>query len=268
MIAASAKGLLYLVPTPLDFGCDLPAQPPLSDVLPEQTLRIAACTSHWISENAKSTRAFLKRVATTHPLVQPLQAMHISELPRVLHKKGDFGAEPISDQALQPLLTPALNGHPVGLVSEAGMPAIADPGARVVRLAHKLGIRVVPLVGPSSLLLALAASGMNGQRFAFVGYLPQNTTERQHAIGQLEARAHKLCETQVFIETPFRNQALLDGLLQTIKPHTVLAVSSGLTLEGTSASTGLQSFSAPASVWRQQPHRLNLTLPAVFAIAP
>ena len=268
MSTAPTKGTLYLIPTPLDFGCDLPVLPPLSDVLPEQTLSIAANTIHWVTENAKSTRAFLKRVNATHPLAQAIQALYISEMPRALHKKGDFGAAPISDHELQPLLAPALNGHSIGLVSEAGMPAIADPGARIVRLAHKLGIPVMPLVGPSSLLLALAASGMNGQRFAFVGYLPQHTSERQQAIEKLEARAHQQGETQVFIETPFRNQALLDGLLKTLKPNTMLAVSSGLTLGPTTHEAGQKSFSAPASDWRQRPHGLDLSLPAVFAIAP
>jgi len=268
MNQAPAKGMLYLIPTPLDFGCDLPALPPLSDVLPEQTLRIAAGTTHWITENAKSTRAFLKRVNATHPLALPMQAIQINEMPKALHKKGDFGANPVPDQELKPLLAPALQGQPIGLVSEAGMPAIADPGARIVRLAHKLAIPVMPLVGPSSLLLALAASGMNGQRFAFVGYLPQNASERQQAILQLEARAHQLGETQVFIETPFRNQALLEGLLKTLKPHTMLGVSSGLTLGTSPDNSHLKSFSAPASSWRQHPHPLDLSFPAVFAIAP
>ena len=268
MSASPVKGKLYLIPTPLDFGCDPSDCSPLSDVLPDQTLRIAANTTHWVTENAKSTRAFLKRVHATHPLAQPLQAMLISEMPRALHKRGDFGAEPISDVELRPFLTPALQGQNIGLVSEAGMPAIADPGARFVRLAHKLGIPVMPLVGPSSLLLALAASGMNGQRFAFVGYLPQHTNDRLQAIEKLEARAHQQGETQLFIETPFRNQALLDSLLKTLKPHTMLAVSSGLTVGDNTKEGRSTSFSAPASDWRQRPHHLDLSLPSVFAIAP
>ena len=168
MTAATQKGTLYLVPTPLDFGCDI--QAPITDVLPLETLRVAAGVTHWITENAKSTRAFLKRVDAHAPLAKTIQENTITELPREVHKKGDHTGE----FDAKPMLKAALAGHDVGLVSEAGMPAVADPGSSVVRAAHELGIRVVPLVGPVSLLLALAASGLNGQNFAFVGYLPQD----------------------------------------------------------------------------------------------
>ncbi len=155
--AAKALGTLYLVPTPLDFGCD--TQTPINDVLPQETLRVAANVSHWITENAKSTRAFLKRVDACVPLKQTIQEIHITELPREVHKKGDHIQTHGQGFDAKPLLQAAMAGHDVALVSEAGMPAVADPGASVVRAAHDLGLRVVPLVGPVSLLLALAASG-------------------------------------------------------------------------------------------------------------
>ena len=153
---AAAKGTLYLVPTPLDHGCD--TQSPLEDVLPLGTIKAAAALTHWLSENAKSTRAFLKRVDALVPLAQPIQAQQITELPREVHKKGDHGGAARFDA--RPLLAPALQGQDVGLISEAGMPAVADPGSSVVRAAHGLGITVVPLVGPVSILLArLPAAG-------------------------------------------------------------------------------------------------------------
>ena len=177
MSAPATTGTLYLVPTPLDFGCpDASQDAGLLAALPAQTLQIAAGIEHWITENAKSTRAFLKRVGQQHPLSRPLQEQHIQELPRQVHKKGDHA--PQSGFDARPLLAAAVQGHAIGLVSEAGMPAIADPGASVVRAAHALGLAVVPLVGPVSLMLALAASGLNGQHFAFVGYLPQDSHAR------------------------------------------------------------------------------------------
>jgi MFS family permease len=163
-----AKGKLYLVPAPLDFGCDV--QAPLQDVLPLGTLQTAAGITHWICENAKSARAYLKRIDAVAPLAAPLQAQAIQELPREVHKKGDHAGQ----FDARPLLAAALEGRDIGLLSEAGMPAVADPGSSVARAAHDLGIEVVPLTGPVSLLLALAASGLNGQNFAFVGYLPQD----------------------------------------------------------------------------------------------
>ncbi len=151
------KGTLYLVPTPLDFGCDTSV--PIADVLPQETLRVASGLTHWITENAKSTRAFLKRVNEVTPLALALQDIQITELPRAVHKKGDHQGE----FDAKPLLALALKGENIGLVSEAGMPAVADPGSSVVLAAHQLGIRVVPLVGPVSLLLALALQRWRGK---------------------------------------------------------------------------------------------------------
>jgi hypothetical protein len=130
----------------------------------------ASQLSCWICENAKSTRAYLKRIDALHPLSAPLQSQQIQELPREVHKKGDHSG----NFDARPLLAAALEGRDMGLVSEAGMPAIADPGSSVVRAAHDLGLEVVPLTGPMSLMLALAASGLNGQSFAFAGYVPQD----------------------------------------------------------------------------------------------
>jgi len=196
-------GTLYLVPAPLDFGCETLA--PLERVMPEATLAVAATLTHWVCENAKSTRAYLKRIHATHPLRLPLQEMQLQELPHTVHKKGDHQGH----FDARPLLQAALRGENIGLVSEAGMPAIADPGSSGVRAAHELGLPVVPLVGPVSLLLALAASGLNGQSFAFVGYLPSTPAERSQRIRELEALALKTGQTQLFIETPYRNAALL-----------------------------------------------------------
>ena len=221
-----SRGTLYLVPSPLDFGCE--PQTPLQEVMPDATLAVAARLSHWISENARSTRAYLKRIDACHRLALPIQALQIQELPRELHKKGDHDGR----FDARALLAPALAGQDMGLVSEAGMPAIADPGASVVRAAHELGLPVVPLTGPVSLVLALAASGLNGQNFAFVGYLPQDASQRKTRLRELEGLAMRTGQTQIFIETPYRNTALLEALLQGLQPSTRLALSCGLSLAG------------------------------------
>jgi 16S rRNA (cytidine1402-2'-O)-methyltransferase len=138
---------------------------------------------------------------------------------------------------LEALLQPLLDGEDVGLLSEAGCPAVADPGANLVRLAHRRGVRVVPLVGPSSLLLALMASGLNGQSFAFLGYLPAEKAERVKRIGEIEAASQRLDQAQIFIETPYRNNQLLQDLVQTCHGETELCVASDLTLATESVAT-------------------------------
>ena len=253
---ATPLGKLFLVPTPLDFLCA--TQVPLSQVLPAGTVQAASHIAHWIGENAKSTRAFLKRIDLEQPLNTPLQAQHITELPRLVHKKGDLKA----GGDMRPLLQAALQGHDIGLLSEAGMPAVADPGSSVVRAAHDLGLQVVPLVGPSALLLALAASGLNGQQFAFVGYLPQDAAERDARIKALEKHALKTGETQVFIETPYRNTAMLSALLGSLQSHTRLAVCSHLTLP----EMRIQSHSV--ADWKRHPQAPDKNTPAVFALGP
>lgn len=247
-------GKLYLVPTPLDFGTlDANGEPPdLREVLPLAVIEQAARLTHWVVENARTARAFLKRVDRIAPLRVPLQQMQVVELPRP--PKGRPPAAPVVTAAL---LQPATqHGHDVGLLSEAGMPAVADPGADVVKLAHGMGIEVVPLVGPSSLLLALAASGMNGQSFAFVGYLPVAEAERARRIQELEAHSRKHGQTQLVIETPYRNAALLHALVTHLHPRTRLSVSCGLTLAGG------WTHSLPVQDWRQPRAGPVPTLPA------
>lgn len=248
------KGKLYLVPAPLDFGCDELA--PLQDVMPLGTLKIAAGLTCWICENAKSTRAYLKRVNEVEPLAQPLQALQILELPREVHKKGDHHG----NFDARPMLIAAIEGRDMGLVSEAGMPAIADPGSSVVRAAHNLGIQVLALTGPMSLMLALAASGLNGQGFAFVGYLPQDSGDRAQRLRELESLALKTGQTQIFIETPYRNTVLLQALLQTLQGNTRLALSCGLTMQSG------WSRSLQVSDWKKDKMATPLALPTVFCI--
>lgn len=248
------RGKLYLVPAPLDFGCDSPTD--LQDTMPRGTLTVAARLQYWVCENAKSTRAYLNRVNDITPLSHPLQTLHLQELPREVHKKGDHGG----NFDARHLLAPALEGHDLGLVSEAGMPAVADPGSSVVRAAHDLGLEVIPLTGPVSLLLALAASGLNGQSFAFAGYLPQDAAERARRIRELESLALKTGQTQLFIETPYRNAAMLQTLLQTLQHNTRLAVCSGLTLSRSLCR------SDTAKNWRQKTSPLDNSTPAVFAL--
>lgn len=250
----SVPGTLYLVPAPLDFGCA--SQVPLDQVMPSGTLEVAASLQHWVCENAKSTRAYLKRIAETHPLCAPLQAMSLQELPHEVHKKGDHQGQ----FDARPLLRAALQGENIGLVSEAGMPAIADPGSSVVRAAHDMGLRVVPLVGPVSLLLAMAASGLNGQSFAFVGYLPSAPSERLQRIRELESVALKTGQTQIFIETPYRNVAMLQALLQTLQHNTRLATASSLTLAQSACHSDL------VKNWKHKPWTLENTKPTVFAV--
>jgi len=252
-------GKLFLVPAPLDFGCDEDID--LQQVMPMGTISAAANITHWICESAKTTRAYLKRINACTPLKTSIQTQTIVELPRQVHKKGDH----LGSFDAKPLLTTALGGEDMGLVSEAGMPAVADPGSSVVRAAHELGIQVIPLVGPVSLLLALASSGLNGQNFAFVGYLPQEPQDRARKIKELEQCALRSGQTQLFIETPYRNAALWSSLVQTLQPGSRLAFSSGLTL------TSAVNQSWTTQQWRklpsgQMPQGLNNQTPAVFAI--
>lgn len=256
-----SKGTLYLVPTPLDFGVAEEAAP-LAQLLPGQTLATAGRLTHWIAENAKSARAFLKRVDAAVGLAAPLQEQHIVELPRELHKRGDHDQ---GEQAARGWLAPALQGQDVGLLSEAGMPAIADPGSSVVRAAHGLGLDVCPLVGPVSLMLALAASGLNGQHFAFVGYVAQDAAVRAKRLRELDALASRSGQAQILIETPYRNAALLRALIDTLQPGTRLVVASALALPTQRVR------SARVADWRRQPALqagLALDLPAVFLFGP
>lgn len=254
-MSAASRGSLYLVPNTLDFGAKS-GIPPLQQVLPLGVIETAARLPHWVAENAKTTRAFLKRVDAVVTLAQPLQAIDIRELPRP--PKGRPAAASADEWSM--LLAPALRGEDVGLISEAGLPAVADPGAALVDAAHRAGLRVIALPGPSSLLLALAASGLNGQSFSFVGYLPIEAAERGARIRELEAQSRREHQTQLMIETPYRNETLLAALLAHLGGNTRLAVSCGLTLDS--------AFSRTDSVagWKAAPTALPADLPVVFSL--
>jgi 16S rRNA (cytidine1402-2'-O)-methyltransferase len=206
-------GILYLVPNTLG------ATDALSHVIPEHVQAITARLDYFVAENAKTARGFLKLIAAVHPLAKPLQEIEIAEL------NVNTPAA-----ALAGLLAPLLAGRDAGLVSEAGVPAVADPGADLVRLAHQHGITVKPLVGPSSLLLAVMASGLNGQSFAFNGYLPTDAALRTKRIKELENRSRSEKQTQLLIETPYRNAAMLEALVATSQPSTLICVATDLSL--------------------------------------
>jgi 16S rRNA (cytidine1402-2'-O)-methyltransferase len=254
---SASPGSLYLVPNTLDLGSSPPI-PEIGDVLPAGVLLLAARLPCWIAENAKTTRAFLKRVANVTPLAQAIQTISIVELPRPA--KGVAARPGSADAELEPLLAPAAQGRDIGLISEAGLPAVADPGAAVVRCAHHLGIPVIALPGPSSLLLALAASGLNGQSFAFVGYLPVAADARAKRLRELEALSRRERQTQMVIETPYRNAALLEALVTHLQPLTRLSISCGLTLRGG------YTRSDRIAEWRAKPTELPADIPAVFAL--
>lgn len=250
-------GKLVLVPNTLDLGTDHEID--LRDVLPQAVIDRAARLSYWVAENAKTTRALLKRVDRLVPLAQPLQSIQISELPRPPKGGGAAKGAAVSVD-LTPLLAPALAGHDIGLLSEAGLPAVADPGAALVQAAHAMGIPVEPMAGPSALLLALAASGLNGQSFAFVGYLPVDGAARAARIRELDALSRRQGQSQIAIETPYRNDALLAALIEHLQPATRLAVACGLTLPGQRCET------RTVAAWRSQPVRaLGGRMPAVFS---
>jgi 16S rRNA (cytidine1402-2'-O)-methyltransferase len=230
-------GTLYLIPTPL-------GEIALDRILPQHVLQQIDLIEYFVAENAKSARAFLKQAGIT----KPLQGLNISEL-----------NEHTQASSLLELVAPLLEGHDVGLVSEAGCPAVADPGANLVRLAHEHHIKVVPLVGPSSILLALMASGLNGQRFCFQGYLPANKAERVTRIAALEQESARLKQTQIFIETPYRNNAMLEDLLATCKPTTQLCVGCDITTANETIRT--QSIAQ----WRKAIPDLNKR-PAIFLL--
>jgi 16S rRNA (cytidine1402-2'-O)-methyltransferase len=234
-------GTLFLLPVRLGTGedGDWPA------VLPVQTQAAAIGLRHFVVENAKTARACLKWL--DHPVA--LRELAIEQIP-----------EPLQGADVERLLAPLLAGHDVGLMSEAGCPGVADPGALLVRRAHETGITVRPLVGPSSLLLALMASGLDGQHFAFHGYLPAREPERGRRIAELEKESRQKHQTQLFIETPYRNAALFDALLAACQPRTLLCVASDLTTAGESVAT------RRIADWRQAPKPDLERRPTVFLL--
>jgi 16S rRNA (cytidine1402-2'-O)-methyltransferase len=266
--ASPSKGRLFLMPNTLDFGLPQPHTAPIQLAIPDQVLAVAASLTHWVAENAKTTRAFLKRVGELHPLSAAMQDIRITELPRAPKGKEGSGQAPGTDSTkrslagasapLEACLAPALAGHDLGLISEAGLPAVADPGAALVATAHRLGIEVCALSGPSSLMLALASSGLNGQSFAFVGYLPTDAQARRERLKALEQHSRREGQTQMVIETPYRNPSLLEALVKDLQAQTRLSVSVGLTLPQA------QTRSALVSQWRQTTWAVPKDVPAVF----
>ncbi len=239
------SGTLYLIPNTLGKRDEAD---PLPDVIPAGVQQVAARLNYLVAENAKTARAFLKKLGETCPLEQPIQQIEIREL------NVNTRAEALAD-----LLAPLAAGRDGGLLSEAGVPAVADPGAELVRLAHARGIRVRPLVGPSSILLAVMGSGLNGQSFAFNGYLPVDPDERARRLRELEQHSRKFHQTQVWIETPYRNGTLLDALRQHCAGTTLLSVAVDLTLPTETIVT------LPLAQWR--PDRLDLhKRPAIFSL--
>lgn len=200
-------GTLYLLPVGL-------GESDLTTVLPQKNFEIIRTLTYFIAENAKEARAFLKQCA--YPEISRAQLSLINQ-----HAK---------QEELTSYLSPLLQGQNMGLMSDAGCPGIADPGAEAVRIAHQKGIKVVPLVGPSSIVLSIMASGFNGQNFAFVGYLPIDKMEKAKRIKELENITIKQKQAQFFIETPYRNQPMFEELLKTLQPASKLLVATNITL--------------------------------------
>jgi 16S rRNA (cytidine1402-2'-O)-methyltransferase len=209
-------GVVYLVPNLL--GVVAP-----SHALPQRTIDIARSLVHWIVETPKPARAFLKALDVATPIAN----LDLRTFPTA---PGDANAASPGDANAALLLAPAREGRDIGLLTDAGCPGVADPGATVVAAAHGAGMRVVPLVGPSAVLLALMASGMNGQSFAFHGYLPVKPDARTQALRTLEADSRAHHRAALFIETPYRNVAMLLAIAQTLNPATLLCVAVDLTL--------------------------------------
>jgi 16S rRNA (cytidine1402-2'-O)-methyltransferase len=236
-MSSSTAGSLYLLPNVL--GESAPEA-----VIPAAVLNRARSLDYLIAEDPKAARAFLKRIGAA----LPLQSIRVERLDHNT-REGDVPA----------LLEPLLAGSDGGLLSEAGLPAVADPGASLVRLAHERDIRVVPLSGPSSIVLALAASGLDGQRFVFHGYLPVAETELVAKLKECEGQSRKLKQTQIFIETPYRNDRTLATMLRALAPATLVCVAADLTLESEAVKT------RPVVAWRKETPQLK-GRPTVFLL--
>lgn len=234
------KGTLYLVPVPLGEDADP------KEVLPLPVIEKARTLRYYIAENPKSCRAFLKAIEIPVPL------------PEIIVES--YGKHDRKELSPAQFLKPLLEGHDVGLVSEAGCPAVADPGSEIVRAAHGKGIKVVPLTGPSSLMLSLMASGFNGQQFRFHGYLPIDPRERDEWIRDMEHDANRHHITQVFIETPFRNMQLFEALMKSLHADTYLCIASELTLAGERTET------KSVRDWKKEKAPELHKVPAVFII--
>jgi 16S rRNA (cytidine1402-2'-O)-methyltransferase len=234
---ALKKGTLYLVPCPIGDGAP-------EAVLPADNFNIMRQLDYFVVENIRSARRFLSRAG-----VKPIDALEFAEL-----------NEHTRPEEVDAMLAPLLAGRNAGVISEAGVPAVADPGAEIVAAAHRKGIRVVPLVGPSSILMALMASGANGQSFAFNGYLPVREPERSRAIRHFEKRAATEHQSQIFIETPYRGDRLLADFLAACSPATRLTVAADI--------SGPEEFIRAAVVcdWKRTPLPVLAKRPAIFVI--
>jgi 16S rRNA (cytidine1402-2'-O)-methyltransferase len=232
-----ATGTLFLIPTSLGAST-------LGAIVPPEVQQRVRALEHFVVENPKSARAYLKQVCT----LKPLQELHIATL-----------NEHTPDAAIGEMAAPLRAGQDVGVMSEAGCPGIADPGAKLVLYAHRHAIRVIPLVGPSSILLALMASGLNGQSFVFHGYLPVADVEREKALRDLEKQSRRLSQTQIFIETPYRNQKMLHSILDACADATLLCVAAEITLAGEDIRT------MTVAAWKKAPPQLDRR-PALFLL--
>lgn len=195
--------------------CPIWEQGAVADVTPAANMQVINSLDYFIVENVRSARRFLSK-AGVERAIDELEFVELNE-------------HTVHQAEVERMLKPILAGRSAGVISEAGVPGVADPGAAIVALAHKHGIRVVPLVGPSSILLAMMASGQNGQSFAFVGYLPVKEPERTRSIRNLERRAMQEHQAQLFIEAPYRNRKLFETLLRTLSPKTKLTVATDIT---------------------------------------
>ena len=233
----SAYGTLYLLPVGLG-ECNL------EDVLPKRNLDLVKTLTYFIAENAKDARGFLKQCA--YPDISRAQLSLINQ-----HVKME---------ELTLFLQPLIEGNNMGLMSDAGCPGIADPGADIIKIAHKKGIKVVPLVGPSSIVLSIMASGFNGQNFAFNGYLPIEKVERAKRINELESICLKSKQAQFFIETPYRNGNMFEDLLKTLQPNVLLLVATHITLNDECIQV------KPISAWKKSIAPEFIKKPTVFGI--
>ncbi|MDO5105739.1 SAM-dependent methyltransferase [Capnocytophaga sp.] len=228
---------IYLIP-------NLLGESPSQNVLPEHITKVVRSLTHFIVENEKSARKFIKQIA-------PEKSQQ--ELVFFTINKHTWPEE------LPSFLKPCASGISMGIISEAGCPGIADPGAEIVKIAHRQQIKVVPLVGPSSILLAMMASGFNGQNFAFNGYLPIEKSERKKTIKLLEKKAKENNQTQIFIETPYRNDKMFADLTETLHPETLLCIACDITLESEQIET------KSVAQWRKTTVSLQKR-PAIFII--
>jgi 16S rRNA (cytidine1402-2'-O)-methyltransferase len=226
--------------------CPISEQTEVYDVVPEANRRVIDSLDYFIVENVRSARRFLSKAHI---------ARKIDELEFV-----ELNEHTVAGQAIEAMVKPLLAGRSAGVISEAGVPGVADPGALVVEACHRKGIRVVPLVGPSSILLAMMASGLNGQSFAFNGYLPVKPPERSKAIKALERRAHVEHQSQIFIEAPYRNVKLMEQMLQVCAVETKLTVACDI--------TSPDEFIVTRSIaeWRKQPLPDIAKRPTIFII--